>query len=296
MPTTKKQAKSTHAKKQGGKVGEVVKATEQVPAAFEMHEGARAPGTENIRQKDVNIPRIRLIQPTSYEATARGSEKIEAGSIIHGLTNEVLHKMDGEPVELIPLLMQVGRSEFDAANRLLYRSLDAVHHGGLPRPDGITLCAKCPDAMWTGVDGKTPPKCPENYMYPVLVRGKEYLGPAMLILRGKSFPAGKAMNTPIYWSNLPYYSFVFKIKCDIENGVRGNYYIYKVDKYERLDKTSESYAIAEAIFNKLYSIKEAGGVIETDMDDEPAVKKEGVHYEYEPGFQPEAAPEGDDPF
>lgn len=248
---------------------------------YGLQEGQRAPGTENIGERDMLVPRLRLIQPTSAEAQAPKDERIEAGCVIHNATGEIVYNMESsESFEIVPLMLLKGRAMFNDRNQLMYKSRDGILHGGQPRPDGITLCADCPDAMWTGMNNNIPPKCGEQSTYPCIVVGKEHLGPAMLILHRTNIPISKLLNTPVYWSALPYYAFSFKMRTELVKGEKGNFYVLKSLGHKRVDAQSETGAFAALVFEKMYAMYNQGKNIVTDAEDDEPVT--GVHYENVP--------------
>jgi hypothetical protein len=130
-------------------------------------------GQTHLRPQDIVMPRIKVVQQLSKEAT---DSKAEAGDFYNTLTGEVLE----QPLKVLPLvsamqrvfltregekrrladtmLVEAGHQPLSEGDGLKCRSFDMVHGRGEP---GVLCELNCPLSQWR--PGQEPPLCTETY-------------------------------------------------------------------------------------------------------------------------------------
>lgn len=195
-----------------------------------------APGTEEIGNEDITLPRLRLIQDNSAEVKAKEGV---SGKLKHTLTSEFF-----DTVEFIPIAMHKTRIMFDTDNREgapICRSNDTKIGS-----DG-TECIKCDNSKWTA--GK-PPLCNNTFNY-LVVRPEEVgntIMPTILSFMKTSAQAALKLNTAVEctFPRQPFWTKVWKVIPRVKRFPKGDAWILDVQQVR--DTTAEERQWAELIY------------------------------------------------
>ena len=206
-----------------------------------------APGTENIGKDDVKFARLKIMQLQS-DSDDESDENRGFGNYYNHITGEHYHKYTKEnqtPLQVIIISMVKGRVNFSKAKKLIHRSKDGTNcWNQLPREDGITLCAKCPDALWRGQE---PPICLPQFNSAVMVRGRSDSGPLIFTLQKKAYQEGVNINSETKMMGLPFYSFIYNLTTKKIVDENGTYWVPVIKKKGFISPNDVDYITAKAM-------------------------------------------------
>ena len=231
---------------------------------------------ESDTQRDIIIPRLRLLQATSQDVRDKAAE---AGTFQHSLTREVY----GNQIRIIPLLMHPTRIKWEVggAGLRLCWSDNARECTGGERIDvgaqakegkgkvvqhGPQICAECPDAQ-PGADRKgefVVPVCNFTYNFIVLLDGRTQEGPIALAMPKIQQQPAKQLLSLARFSNLPLWTKIYELGAITKTFRAGQAYqitVRSVDFVPQglLNQVSEWY---KAISQNIQRVK-------VDLDDLP---------------------------
>ena len=228
----------------------------QVPSGLSA--GGMTPGQE-VEREDFVFPRLRLLQALSGEVT---EGEFSAGQMLNSLTKEPLTAPwkkgvdeDAVSIVIIPFLYAKQRVLFEDKT-MLCRSDDG--RTGQGDPGGI--CAKCPLSQW---DGRTPPKCTQQYTYLSLVcdENGDITDPMPIAVQFAKTSAvqGRKLNTMWEMSGKALWAGRYRVTVKQQSNKKGTFYVF--DLRRQGDTPLEQQNMAAAAYTRF-----AGSAVRVDMD------------------------------
>lgn len=187
-------------------------------------------GLEGIDQDLITIPRIKLVQSMSVEAT---DMEISPGSLVNSITKEVLAKK-AEPMTFIPLMTSRSRvlyASLDSDKMFLCRSQNGKD--GMGDPGGY--CPECPMSKW-GDDGSSP-KCTDFInvaVIPILEDGPSNM-PMVLSFGRTSYGTGKQLINFLFYAQKSPWHNQYQLFSKQEKNDKGTFFVLKVTPAGKTD-------------------------------------------------------------
>ena len=170
-------------------------------------------GLDNVKQNDINIPRLKIVQSLSDEK--------KAGVPEGNYTNSALKNDYGDSVEFIPLFMASGWLIFEGKGKsakVVARKFD----GDVIPP----LNAHLIDADATKWNGNEAPTATQVYTYWGMVNGSDLVS---FSLMKSAFKVGRQINTILKLKNSPAYAQVLKMGTKFVESDKGDFYVPTVE-------------------------------------------------------------------
>jgi len=216
-------------------------------------------GLDAIGQKDINIPRLKIVQSMSVEKKSG----IKEGHY----TNSALVNDYGTEVEFTPLFMTSGWLIFEGKGKSA-KCIARKFDGDVIPP----LNADLLDAESKKWNGNEPPKATQIYTYWGVVNGVDLVS---FSLMKSAFKIGRKLNTLLKLKNCPAYAQTFKLGTQFVESDKGDYYIPTVEPagwtpkplYVKLAKQYE--ALSTKTFDP--EVVETHEVNEVEGDDDGSV-------------------------
>lgn len=245
----------------------------------EFMRGDLGAGRENIRQQDIEVPRLKLIQGISPEL--QEYDELRAGNFLHTASETIFD----EPFLAVPIFMDVRymlwRPRNDAGGGILARADDGEHWSPpdteftvkLDRKDGgqtVTWTTRKTVresglAEWGSLnpdDPKSPPAA--TLMYNFLLAFPEHpdVMPAVMTFQRSSVRMGRKFNSKLISTRDPIYGLVFRISSFVDhNGAGEEFYNIQTAGYGKI-----SDPLAYADYKKLHESFRAMGLNIKDLE------------------------------
>jgi hypothetical protein len=184
-------------------------------AEFKATSGEQVIGMEDFDASDAKLPKIKLIQPTSLEAT---KGQCPAGWFYNSITKE---KFQTIPCILLAFKKSRVRwkKPFKRGEEPLCRSFDGK------RGDKGVNCATCPYAKWDNLkDGATKPECNQSYVWLGIDQNKS---PFRIIMSGSNVSITKDYLNTIAPTKLPPFIFTMDLCSEQKENDSGVFYVIK---------------------------------------------------------------------
>ena len=189
-------------------------------------------GLEDIDREDIIIPRLRIVQPTSREAT----NGVPAGSFVSNLDGSAF-----EQCRIVPLSWKKGRILFNEGDeKPSCRSNDGLMPSDRIASPVSECCAKringslktvCPSAQWLD---DAPPACAQTYQLCALNLDLSE-SPFLVGFKGTSIRPVKTLISFFVQRKMPPYSYSCQMSLRKETNRRGTFFVAEFGKYEPID-------------------------------------------------------------
>ena len=217
-------------------------------------------GMENVRKKDLVLPRLTICQsgtPQRKKGNPLLIEGLEEGQFFNNVTNEIY----GGKLQFISLVKTSSRILFrdlKEGGGILCRSLNGIDGGTISK-----TCDACPNSRW-GIKGE-PPACTEFMNSPVVIAGTKQL----LVASWKATALKPArtwltkMDMLVEKWNKPLYAWVSEVTLQYSKNDSGEFFVptFNVKRWAN----AEEFEFAQKQYGEL-----KGQTIVVDDHDEQA--------------------------
>lgn len=242
-----------------------------------MHKDIGA-GRENIRQQDIEVPRLKLIQGISPEL--QEYNELRAGNFLHTASETIFD----EPFLAVPIFMDkryILWRPRDEGGGILARADDGEHWSPpnveftvkLDRKDGgktvtwrtARTVTESGLADWGSLnpdDPKSPPAATMMYNFLLAFPEHPELMPAVMTFQRSSIRMGRKFNSKLMSTRDPIYGLVFKIGSFIDTNAQGqDFFNINHTSYGKI-----SDPVAYADYKKLHESFRAMGLNIRDLE------------------------------
>jgi hypothetical protein len=216
--------------------------SENLPAF--LQDAGTGRGQEKIEANDLQMPRIKLLQPLSPEAEDGDNQ---AGDMLNSLT----HENYGKELTFIPIVHFKSRIYWkprEEGGGILCSSMDAQRPN---KTEYAKSCGECDKKNWDN-ETKTAPECVIYYNFIVIPEGTNV--PVALSMEKTKLKAAKKLISLAKYAggNLDMFAKKYKITTKKEKNDRGSWFTYVVDPVGYV--TEAEYKGAEAAYESLKGI------------------------------------------
>ncbi len=225
-------------------------------------------GMEKAEQKDIMLPRVKLLQALSPEVAEGGKQ---AGLIVESISGNPFVG-DGKTLEFIPVTMFKNRTMFDGIGKEAVVSCTSLDNIKSSTGD---ICAECESSKWAeDKKGKrVPPACTEFYNFPIVILGGKKPIISVLNLASTKIKVARKLLTLVRHTGLDMFALKFKLSVVKETANSQTYYNFDVEGAGY--PTESEYKFAEQFYE---ATKTKNVVVETESDtvaQTPAAGKNG---------------------
>ena len=173
----------------------------------------------DVDARDIVIPHLKLLQPTSDEITNPTDEDVQylPGTFINTLTSVVY----GRGFNMVPLGMLKNRRYFEG-RELLCRSDNM--HTGVGTPGGS--CSACTLRQW---QNRRPPKCREAIVMPVAILpqddGEDLFDIALMTFAKTNLRTGQRVLSTTLQRNTPFSDLLWSVSSRSRQNDQGRWFV-----------------------------------------------------------------------
>jgi hypothetical protein len=217
------------------------------------------------QQEDINIPRVKLMQPGTEEVTTLG---LKAGNYFNKITNEEIKQL-----QITPMYLFKNRVFWDEDDNVICRSDNSlVSSQGLHAGE---ICKNCPSSKW-GKNAKTgeniPPECvlinnflaytPEDLK--LLVKGQSVM-PKVVSFAKSAYGCSKDLISTCMYLSKDLYEFRFNIEGVMKQKDKYTYFVPSIVSHS--ETPEGTIAKLDKIFPTMRGLVQHVELTEDDLSD-----------------------------